>query len=176
MRYRAPIVLALTLLLAPAARAQPPEVARPAEESALAGELARLNATLIDIRALLEQITETQGLDLLMKRMELSSAQVMETEKRLRSAESERSSVEDQRASMEASLQSYLARVESGSTKAPTEQLEAFTDQYETRIERLDARMERLDDEIAMLGNLLSAKRRELEDWREHIDRRLGGV
>ena len=62
---------------------------------------------LSEIKVLLERITETQGLDLLMKRMELSSTQVVEIEKRLRESESERATVEDENIRLEMNMQAY---------------------------------------------------------------------
>ncbi len=175
MQLRMLAFLALTLLAGMAALGQTAEAPEPSEETALATELSRLNSTLVEIKALLEQVTETQSLDLLLKRMELSSAQVAEAQKQLRNAESERAAVENERARLEMSAQSFAAELESGSLEA-AEQLEAFTTRHETAMARLEARLRTLNDEIAMLGNLLSTKQRELEDWQSHIDRRLGDL
>ncbi|MDX1502560.1 MAG: hypothetical protein R3325_09355 [Thermoanaerobaculia bacterium] len=174
MRRRILLLPALMAALAPAARGQTAATA-PAE-TAVAAELTKLNATLTDIKTLLERLAETQGLDLLMKRMELSSARVTELESRLRGARAERTSVVDERARLQTNMEAYLAELERRSREDTEGELEAFTLQFEAGLERFEARLRDLDDEIARLENLLDARRRELEDWQGYIDRRLGGV
>jgi uncharacterized protein (DUF3084 family) len=176
MQNRMLTLLAMLLLLGAPVFGQAAEGEEPLERAALTTELATLNATLAEIKVLLERITETQGLDLLMKRMELSSTQVVEIEKRLREAESERATVEDENIRLEMNMQAYTVELESGAMEASAEQIEAFTARHEAEVALRESRLRSLDDEIAMLHNRLSTKQRGLEDWQDYVDRRLGGV
>ena len=172
MRHLSLALLALTALFpAPAL----PQTAA-SDQPGLGAEVARLNATLLEIKGRLERLTETQSLDLLMKRMELSSAQVTEMEKRLRSAVAEHTDLDDEREQMEMVRESYETESESDSGRITPEQLDAFLNQHEVRMARLKTRMASLDSEMSRLQNLLAAKQRELEDWQSYIDRRLGGL
>ncbi len=146
------------------------------EAPELTRELAKLNATLDEIRSLLERVTETQGLDLMMKRMELSSAQAADLEKRFDGLESERAAIEDTMRQIESNREAYLADIESRGDDESLLQAEAFTAQADRELAVRSERLRALDDEIAVLRNRLDAKRRELEDWQGYVDRRLGGA
>lgn len=174
----APVALALLALLAivtpwtPASATQ--AATEFAEEPTLAEELRLLNTTLTEIKELLERQAETQGLDLLMKRMELSSAQAAEIEKRLREAEGRRQAVDDELTQLEERMEFITADYEGGGFDGA--QYETYVEQADAQRRRLGERLREIEGEIAGIENRLAAKRRDLDDWQTYIDRRLGGI
>lgn len=151
-----------------------PLAAQPAApgDGDLAGQLARIAASLEAVENLLAQQVETQTLDLLMKRTQLVSAEAAQLDRQLRSAESSRDSMEDELMRIETQLDAF----EAAGVEMPEEELIAMTAQMEAEQERLIRRLREVESEIVDLDSRLARKRREMDDWREILDRRLGGV
>lgn len=139
----------------------------------LPAELARLTKSVREIADLLAKQTETQRLDLFMKRIELSSARVGQLEQSLRSLQSERTSLEEQSQGMELELQRLQAHAESGGTEVPHAELESATKRAEALRKRFGSRLQALGQEIAELEGRLSTQREELREWQRVVDRRL---
>jgi predicted nucleic acid-binding Zn-ribbon protein len=160
--------LALPLALLPlAAAAQAPPV--PADPGT---ELARINATLKEIVTLLKGQADLQGLDLLMKRVQLSESQLAEHERRLRGSESELRSLESERGNLEMRLKMFTSQVE----KAPKEdfpQLELVSAQAEEELKRVRQRIAHLRPEIVALEGDVQSRRDDLRSWQSVLDRRL---
>jgi len=139
----------------------------------LGRELARLNATLSDIRSLLERQLETQNLDLLMKRMELAAAQVSDAESRLGRAAASLESLEEESAALTDRLAVVEAELLRGDAEGDPGAMAGFVAQLESTLERIEDRLRDKRLEIAGLENLLASKERDLRDWQELLDRRL---
>jgi hypothetical protein len=52
----------------------------------------------------------------------------------------------------------------------------AFTRQIETALERLETRLRSADREIAELETALGLQRKDLREWQEFVDQRLGDL
>lgn len=165
--------VATSLVLTTAAYGQAGEAREP---TPLAREFDELNATLVRIESLLERMADTQGLDLMIKRMELTSRQAEDLEKRLAGLESERASIEDTIRRIEANREAYLADVKTRGDADSLLEAETMNAQAERELAFRAERRRALDDEIAVVRNRLESKRREFEDWQDYVDRRLGGV
>ena len=160
--------LALPLVLLPlnAAAQAPPVPADPGME------LARINATLKEIAALLKGQSDLQGLDLLMKRVQLSESQLAEHERRLRGSESELRSLESERGNLEMRLKMFTSQVE----RAPKEdfpQLELVSAQAEEELKRVRQRIALLRPEIVALEGDVQSRADDLRSWQSLLDRRL---
>lgn len=143
----------------------------PASTDTVVAELAKVNATLKEIAALMNRQSDMQSLDLLLKRVQLSDSQVAELERRLRSAESELRDLESQRGSTEMQLTMLTARLEKG--QEPSGELKAMSTQTEEALKRIKQRMGQLTQEIVSLEGDLATRRDELRSWQSILDRRL---
>ena len=173
MKRLTSIALILAFVLAAPAEAQLAPGADPAD---LVAGLAQLNATLLEMKELLAIQIETQGLDLLLKRSELVSAQAGQLENLLRSAESTRTSLEDDLRHMVLELEMMESRMRSGSMDAETIEIEAYNRQMEDRIDLARDRLREAERQVIDLQSRLDTKQRDLEDWQELVDRRLSNI
>lgn len=137
-------------------------------------QLAELNATLQEIKEVLAEQLETDSLDLLLKRSELVSAEVVRLEAQLRNAQKEHESAQFDVEQMQKQMESFELQARADSDA--TEEYEIYSEQMEMQIERTLSRMRTLDGEIQELQNRLTTKREEMRSWQDMVDRRLGGV
>jgi len=145
----------------------------PASADAVAMELARINATLKEIAALLSRQSDLQSVDLLMKRVQLSEGQVAELEGRLRSAQGELRDLETERSNVEMRLEMTSKQLERAGPDEPASELEALSAQAEEELKRVRQRAGQLTQEIAGLENELGTRRDDLRSWQTVLDRRL---
>jgi chromosome segregation ATPase len=145
-------------------------------EPVLAQELQQLNATLLEIKALLAEQVEVQGVDLLLKRSQFTAGQVSQLEERLRAAEASRDRAQEERKNMELQLERMASRAERSGERMSPEDLEEITLHITTRMDQLNKRFRSQEAEIAELQNKLADKQRELRDWQDLTDRRLSGL
>ncbi len=169
-----PFPVALTLLCVAAVGTTPVDArAQTAASSAAADDqLARIADALESVEDLLAQQLETQTLDLLLKRTQLVSTEVTQLDRQLRQAEASRDDLEDELLRIETQLDAF----ESAGVDIPEEELVAMTIQMEVEQERLVRRLREIESEIAGLDTRLARKQAEMDDWRDILDRRLGGV
>ncbi len=142
----------------------------------VAAELAKVNTTLKEIAVLLGKQSDQQSIDLLMKRVQLSDAQVTELERRLRSDQSELRGLESERNGTELQLRFLATRmeqVEQGKNTESPDDLKSMTVQFEGMLKRIRQRMSQLNQEMATLEGELSTRREELRSWQLTLDRRL---
>ena len=145
------------------------------QEEDLGAQLAELNMTLQEIKQVLAERLETASLDLMLRRSELVSADVVRLETRLRTAESERDSLQFEIEQIRTQIEGWEQRIRSGDAE-DSQEYEVYTRQMELQMERAQSRLRTLDGEIQVLQNQLTAKRRDLQSWQDLVDRRLGGV
>ncbi len=148
----------------------------PTPAGGVAAELAKVNATLKEIAALLGRQSDMQGVDLLMKRVQLSDGQVAELERRLRSHQDERRQLESERTNTELQLRflgTRLEQIEQGKSSESPDDLKAMLVQLEGGLKRTRQRISQLNQEIAVLEGELSNRREELRSWQSTLDRRL---
>ena len=162
--------IALWLALLPAAAAAQGASA-PAD--AVAAELARVNATLKEIAALLNRQLDGQSLDLLMKRAQLSESQVTELERRLQSAQGELRSLESERSTLELRLKEASAQLEQARPDSPTSEFETIAAKAAGELKRVRLRIGQLAQETSALESELATHREELRSWQSLLDRRL---
>ena len=158
-----------TLALAPGSAAQEPFSG---DSGQVAAELARLNETLEQVQNLLAQQVETQTLDLLLKRAQLVSGEVAQLDTQLRQARSERDELDDQRIQMQA----HLEAARDSNSDISFEDLENMTRYQTIGLHSITRRLTKVDTEIIEVQNRLDNKQRDLDDWRDLLDRRLSGV
>ncbi len=162
--------LALLALLPVAAAAQDP----PPPADPVAAELARVNATLKEIAALLNRQSDLQSVDLLMKRVQLSQSQVADIERRLRSSEGELRSLETERTNLEMRLKMFTTQIERGGAgDVPTSEFESMSVQTEEELKRNRRRIAELRQEVAALEGELGSRQDEMRSWQSVLDRRL---
>src|SRR5688500_12523137 len=166
------IVLVALVLLAPwplAAQAPPAATADP-----VAAELARLNATLKEIVTLLRKQGDNDELELVIKRVELAEARLAEAERRLAGAEADRRSLETERAQIELRLKMMASEIEQRGDDMPASEAEAMNTAMEAELRRVRQRSGEMAGEIAALEGDVASRRREVEEWKTVLDRRLG--
>ena len=163
-------LMALVLALLPVAAAAQ---AAPAATDPVAAELARVNATLKEITALLKGQSDIQDLDLLMKRVQLGESQVAELDRQLRSDESELRGLETQRSNSELRMRAIAAQLKRDSQDQKPGELEAISEQAAEELRRTRQRMGQLAQEIAALQNDLATRQEDLRGWQALLDRRL---
>jgi chromosome segregation ATPase len=144
-----------------------------APADAVAAELARVNATLKEIATLLNRQSDLQGLDLLMKRVQLGESNVTELERRLRTAQDELRGLEGQRSSLELQMKVADSRRERATGDYPKGELEMMATQSEEALKRLRQRAGQLMQEIAALESEIGTRRDDLRSWQTVLDRRL---
>ena len=145
-------------------------------DTTVSQELARINRSLEAIVKLLQQETRNQELELAMRRVDLAAQEVRRVENDIRSAVAERSSVEEERIRTEASLEQMGAELESGKAGGvSTHQLELAAAETDSLARRLRQRLRALDITILELENRLAARKRDLADWTDFVDRSLSG-
>jgi chromosome segregation ATPase len=166
------IVLVALVLLAPwplAAQAPPAAPADP-----VAAELARLNATLEEIVTLLRRQGDNDELALVIKRVELAEARLAEAERRLAAAEGNRRSLETEGTQIELRLKMMASEIEQRGGDVPAAEVEAMTTAMEAELRRMRQRAGEVASEIAALEGEVATRRREVEEWKTLLDRRLG--
>ena len=157
------VLLTSPLLAQPSASGTPDPVA---------AELARLNATLKEIVTLLRQQRESDELGLVIKRLELAEGRLAEDERRLAAAEGNRRSLESERTQLEMRLKMMASELERHGD-VPVAEVEAMTTGLEAELKRVRQRAAEMDGEIAALEGDVAARRREVEEWKTVLDRRL---
>jgi chromosome segregation ATPase len=145
----------------------------PAPPADVATELARVNATLKEIAALLNRQSDLQGVDLLMKRVQLSQSQVTELQRQIRTAESELRSLERERDNVETRLKTIRAQEERNRPGEPPTELEAFSAQGTAELQRIRLRAIQLNQELATLQSDLASRQEDLRGWQAVLDRKL---
>jgi chromosome segregation ATPase len=115
----------------------------------VATELARVNATLKEIAALLNRQSDMQSIDLLMKRVQLAQSQVTELEGRIRTDESELRGLENQSNSLEMRLKTLRAQEEQNGANQPPINFQAFSAQTAIDLQLIRQRIGQLHQEIA---------------------------
>lgn len=160
------LLLALLPLAVSAQNAPPPA-------GDVAAELAKVNATLKEIAALLSRQSDIQSLDLLMKRVQLADSQVADFERRRRSAQDELHGLEAERTSVEMRLKMFSSRAEHAEAEKVEGSLAIMTEQAERELKRIRQRIGQLTPEIAALEGDLATRREELRSWQSDLDRRL---
>jgi hypothetical protein len=141
--------------------------------SDVADQLAKLNATLVEIADLLERALEGQRLGLVMERIQLSASRSANAEERLLTARTARDDLEEQKTKMKGQLEIFADRLDMGQIDMPAEDIEAMADESALQLELLESRIKSLDREIMVLENTLSRYQQELVDWQTLVDRRL---
>lgn len=144
------------------------------DSPAVVEELARLNATLGELRDLLARQLEAQSLDLMLKRTELASQEASQLEARLRSAEARARSLEDEKASMETRLEELERRSRDEGLESD-EQTRSVVRQFEAEIERVERRLAEARGDVAQIAGRLDRKLEDLRAWQDLVDRRLSG-
>jgi len=162
---RTSVLLALAIPVAIQA-----QEAQEAQGGDVAVELARINANLEKIASLLSRMDEAEGLDLLMKRVQLASARIGEDERRLRSVESELRSLESEKEALV--FQHEIA--ETRAVDDPGSEAEATVRMIERQQKWIRERISELSLEVNELRNRLVERERDLEGWQQIVDRRLG--
>jgi peptidoglycan hydrolase CwlO-like protein len=147
----------------------------PVPVDGMAAELAKVNATLKEIAALLGKQSDLQSLDLLIKRVQLSESQVAEHERRLRIAQSELQRLEDERSNHEMRIQMFNERFKRGDTQE-ADQIELMVTQMENELKRNRQRTAQVTQEIATLQGDLGPRRDDLRSWQSILDRRLARI
>ena len=168
-RIAIPLTLAVWLAVTPGAALAQMESSSPD----VAAELARLNATLIELRDLLEQQIETQGLDLLLKRSQILSQEMLQIETHLRSVKSTQRSLGDEKSRMETQIEIFRERERAGNMEP--EELETMLLQFEAAYKQVTGQLRDIESEAAELESRLMRKQEDLEAWQDLLDRRLGG-
>jgi chromosome segregation ATPase len=170
MRRKRAVLLIAVLLAAAVAKGQTP----PKEQGGdLRSELTKLNKSVREIADLLAKQAEGQKLDLLMKRIELSSTRVGQMEQRLRSLQTERTDLEEQRQGMEMQLQELQASAESGASEVSRAELEAALGRAESHRKHFASRLQAVGQELTELEGRLSSQQEELRGWQRFVDKRL---
>jgi predicted nucleic acid-binding Zn-ribbon protein len=162
------MALFLVLLAAGAAAQGGPAVPNP-----VAAELARVNATLKEMTALLNRQSDLQSLDLLMKRVQLSESQVAELERQIRTDQSELRGLETERANDELRLSAIGAQLKRNNPEEHPAELEAMSAQATEALKRTRLRIGQLNQEIAGLQADLASRQEDLRGWQALLDRRL---
>lgn len=167
--------LALLLAIATPVAAQSTGGIDPAVE--VAAQLSQLNATLMEVQALLERQLETQTLDLVLKRSQLASAEVGRLDAQLRRAVERRDSLEEEQVHLEVRAENLEDAYRRSSEDGPSMQ-EVEMMQRNVRIQRalIEERLSNIAAEVVDLENRLERKREDLQSWQELLDRRLAGM
>jgi hypothetical protein len=169
MRRRVLVFLLAPLLAAPSyTTAQ-----EPSQATEVVAQLATMNATLGELLRLIRQGAERQDIDLLMKRVELSSGLVAEAGRRLREVESELSDLENESGNVETKLAMLRLQKDSASSPETVQQFEIMESQSQSQMKKLRERMALLRSEVVGLKADLEANRDELRDWKVTLDKRL---
>jgi hypothetical protein len=166
---RSLLAAVLLAFLPIAALAQPPS---PPPDAIEIPGLARINASLREILALLEKQSEAQATDLLMKRVQLAEARLADSNNRLRAATLERRSLEATKTSLEGRIELLAARM----AQAPTEgspEIEAMSRQAIVEQRRIQQRLAALADEASKVESEISSQSADLVSWQDTLDRAL---
>ena len=139
----------------------------------VAAELAKVNATLKEIVALLSRQSDLQSVDLLMKRVQLADGQAADLERRRRSTQDELRGLESERNNVEMRLKMFGSRAEHADAEKVEGSLAIMTEQAERDLKRIRQRIGQLAPEIAALEGDLATRREELRSWQQDLDRRL---
>jgi hypothetical protein len=160
--------------------------ASPASAQARAGgrgpvavELAELNDTMAEMRELLTRQLETQTLDLLFKRTELASNEVLRLDRSLRRATNRRIALDKERVELELreeALDDFDRRRERGQAAPSAQNIELQLRNIRASTERVEERLRELDTEIVGLESSLDERLRDLEEWQQMLDRRLAAM
>src|SRR5262245_5914570 len=110
----------------------------------VAAELAKVNATLKEIAALLNRQSDIESLDVLMKRVQLDDGQVTDLERRLRSAQDELRGLEGERNGVEMRLKMFSSRADHADAEKVEGSLAIMTEQAEKELKRIRQRIGQL--------------------------------
>lgn len=136
-------------------------------------ELVTMNATLGELLRLHKQAAERDDVELLMKRVELSSSLVGDAAQRLREVESELSDLDNENGNLEMRLSMIRLQKEGASSPETVQQFEIMEAQSQSQMKKLRERVAQLKAEGAGLKTDLEANRDELREWKETLDKRL---
>jgi chromosome segregation ATPase len=170
MTARLPLVLVALFLGATAAPAQS---AKTESGSDVSVELAKLNKAVREIADALAKQAAGQKLDLLMKRIELSSSRIGEGEQRLRTLKSETAKAEDEKRKLETEIEMVQAHLESQPDQTRKPERDAFFARGEADLKRLASKLQSLAQETGEAEAALATQREELRQWQGFVDRAL---
>jgi hypothetical protein len=132
-----------------------------------------------EMRELLTRQLETQTLDLLFKRTELASNEVLRLDRSLRRATNRRIALDKERVELELreeALDDFDRRRERGQAAPSAQNIELQLRNIRASTERVEERLRELDTEIVGLESSLDERLRDLEEWQQMLDRRLAAM
>ncbi len=172
------VVLLLAMLCGVASTSAQTQV-RPIPELAanIAEQLTALNETMSEMHDLLERQSETQALELLLKRAQLASDEVARLDRAYRRATERRSNLDAQRTNLLFRRESIDDLRRTRRDQGPSdEELEARRKNLTNSINVVERQLSAVESEIVEVSGRLERKRQDLESWQEILDRRLSGV
>ena len=140
----------------------------------LSTELVKLNKAVREIADLLAKQAEGQKLDLLMKRIEMTSSKVAQLEQRVRGIHAERDGAEEEARQLEMQTRQAQDAMSAQTDETRRTELSTSLERLDAAVKRATARGDSLSQELVEVENQLAAQRRELAEWQRVVDRRLG--
>jgi phage-related minor tail protein len=167
---------AMVLALLMGAPAAPASTVPPQAATDVPAELAKLSKAVRDIADLLAKQSEGQKLDLLMKRVELTSTKIAQLEQRQRNLRAEKDGAEDEERQLEAQVKQLQDGIPAQTDEARRGEMSANVERYEAAIKRAAARADAVAGELTDVDSQLATQKRELQQWQNFVDRRLQGL